>query len=74
VIASEPYSKFHLAEGGSLTPREVKEIMLAESDITPGSIRPNDHAEGNESPCRCAKNKGNDPIFDREEDGSYRVR
>jgi len=48
--------------------------MLAESDIVPGSILPNDHAEGNLSPCRCAKNRENDPIFDREPNGNYRVR
>jgi len=48
--------------------------MLAESGIAPGSILPNDHAEGNLSPCRCAKNRENDPIFDRDDDGNYRVR
>ena len=60
--------------GHTFSPREVREIMLAESDITAGSILPNDHAEGNLSPCRCAKNKENAPIFDRDPEGNYRVR
>jgi hypothetical protein len=60
-------------KGQTFTPAQIKEIMLAESDIVPGSILPNDHAEGNLSPCRCAKNRENDPIFDREPNGNYRV-
>jgi hypothetical protein len=60
--------------GQKFSAREVRETMLAESDITPGSILPNDHADGNKSPCQCARNKNNSPIFDREDDGGYRVR
>ena len=60
--------------GQTFSPSQVREIMLAESDIAPGSILPNDHAEGNLSPCRCAKNRENDPIFDRDNDGNYKVR
>jgi len=52
-------------KGQVFSPQEIREIMLAESNIAPGSILPNDHAEGNLSPCRGAKNRENDPIFDR---------
>lgn len=42
---------------------EIKDIMQRESDIAPGSIRPNDHGEGNKSACKCAGTKAR--IFER---------
>jgi len=65
---------FGKRRGQTFSPSQVREIMLAESDVAPGSILPNDHAEGNLSPCRCAKNRENDPIFDCDNDGNYKVR
>ena len=35
---------------------------------------PNDHAEGNTCPCFCARNRTNQPIFDRLGIGVYEVR
>ena len=37
-----------------------------------GSILPNDHAEGNESACRCAKTPTR--LFDKVRHAHYRVR
>jgi hypothetical protein len=55
------------------TTREIERLMEEESDITPGSIRPNDHSnEGNKSDCRCARTDLR--IFDRIKRGKYRVR
>jgi hypothetical protein len=48
--------------------------MLAESDIELGSILPNDHAEGNAAACWCAKNRRNQPIFERVGPRLYLVR
>jgi hypothetical protein len=67
-------SVFRKHAGEEFTSVGIKRKMLDESDIAEGSIRPNDHAEGNASPCGCAKNKGNKPLFDRIGPRLYRVR
>lgn len=60
--------------GQTFSTAEITELMLEESDIARGSILPNDHASGNASPCSCAVNRRNQPIFDRVGRASYRVR
>ena len=54
------------------TTKEIEELMEKESDITSGSVLPNDHATGNKSACRCARTELR--IFDRLERGRYKVR
>lgn len=59
-------------KGKTLTGAEIKDLVIA---MYPGtnrtSILPNDHADGNLNPCRCA----NTPyrIFDRLGDSLYKV-
>ena len=60
--------------GQTFSTAEITELMLEESDITRGSILPNDHASGNANPCWCAKNRGNQPVFDKVGWASYLVR
>lgn len=61
--------------GRVLSAREIgDEIKAAYPDFNMGSNRPNDHAEGNACSCHCAKNRSNDPIFDKVGHGMYRVR
>jgi len=67
-------SVFSKRTGQTLSTAEITKLMLAESDIQPGSVLPNDHAEGNVGACWCAKNHSNQPIFDRVGSGLYRVR
>ncbi len=47
-------------------------VMRMYPNFAKGSILPNDHAEGNKSPCRCAGTE--ERIFDRIERGKYTVR
>lgn len=58
-------SVFQDRVGRTFSSAEIREIMLAESDIDSGSILPNDHADGNAAACWCAKNRSNQPIFER---------
>ena len=58
--------------GQEFETKQIIALMRKESDITLGSIRPNDHAEGNESSCWCATTT--DHIFDRDKIGLYIVR
>jgi hypothetical protein len=60
--------------GRTFSTAEIAKLMLAGSDIKPGSILPNDHADGNVGACWCAKNHSNRPIFERVGAGLYRVR
>jgi len=59
--------------GENLSTREIWEIV---SDAFPhfnrGALLPNDHAEGNRNPCRCAGTENR--IFDKIERNKYRVR
>lgn len=58
--------------GRTFSTAEIMKLMLAESDIQPGSVLPNDHGEGNKGECPCV---GTDrQIFDRVGRGTYRVR
>jgi len=63
---------FRGMEGKTLTTKKIEQIMLNKTDIKKGSIRPNDHAEGNACPCWCAKTDKR--IFDRIKKGSFIVR
>lgn len=52
---------------------EIRAILLERyPDFSPGSVLPNDHAEGNKSPCWCATTDRR--IFDRVKRALYRVR
>jgi len=46
-------------------------MKAAYPDFKIGSNRPNDHAEGSASPCRCAKNRNNPPIFKKVSRGLF---
>ena len=63
---------FKSRNGQEFETKPIRALMLEESDITPGSILPNDHAEGNKSSCECAGTDGR--IFNRITRGMYRVR
>lgn len=59
--------------GKVLETNEILRILLQGfPDMNPGSILPNDHAEGNRSACWCAGTERR--VFDRIERGRYRVR
>lgn len=65
-------SVFRSRTGRTFSTAEIMKLMLAESDIQPGSVLPNDHGEGNKGECPCV---GTDrQIFDRVGRGTYRVR
>jgi len=65
-------SVFRNRIGRTFSTAEIVKLMLAESDIQPGSILPNDHGEGNKGECPCV---GTDrQIFDRLGRGTYRIR
>lgn len=65
-------SVFKNRTGRTFSTAEIIKLMLAESDIQPGSVLPNDHGEGNKGECPCV---GTDrQIFDRVGRGTYRVR
>jgi hypothetical protein len=59
--------------GKNLTTADIR-IIVGEAfpNFNMGSLLPNDHAEGNKSPCWCAG--GNQRILDRVEQGLYSVR
>lgn len=62
-------------KGEEVTTGEIKfKLRQAYPDMNEGSMLPNDHAEGNKSPCWCAKNRLNKPIFDKVKRGVYKVR
>lgn len=66
---------FRGKSGKIFTTKAVENLMtMAYPDFNIGSNRPNDHGEGNDCPCECAKNGKNRPIFDRVKVGLYRVR
>lgn len=59
--------------GQELTTEQIAHILLrAYPNFSLGSIRPNDHASGNKSPCSCAGTANR--VFDRLDRGLYRVR
>lgn len=63
---------FRQRVGATFSAPEIMKIMLAETDIQPGSVLPNDHGEGNKGQCPCV---GTDrQIFERAGRGIYRVR
>src|SRR6476646_797640 len=59
--------------GNVLTTKQIRRCVLDAFPLfSPGSLLPNDHAEGNKCPCWCAGTP--DRIFDRKETGKYFVR
>jgi hypothetical protein len=65
-------SVFKSRIGRTFSTAEIMKLMLAESDIQPGSVLPNDHGEGNKGECPCV---GTDrQVFERLGRGAYRVR
>jgi hypothetical protein len=65
-------SVFRNRKGRTFSTAEITKLMLAESDIQPGSVLPNDHGEGNKGECPCVGT--NRQIFERVGHGMYRVR
>ena len=66
-MALKPY------QGRKLKTKEIGVIVCdAFPEFSEGSIRPNDHGEGNKSPCWCARS--GERLLDREERGVYLVR
>lgn len=60
-------------KGKTLATCEIKTFICdAFPDFNTGSLRPNDHAKGNKSPCWCARS--NERILDQLERGIYFVR
>jgi hypothetical protein len=45
-------SVFGNPTGRTFSNAEIVKLMLAESDIRPGSVLPDDHGEGNKGECR----------------------
>lgn len=72
----EMYAHVYAGQSGRVvTTREIEsEMAAAFPQFNIGSNRPNDHADGNDCPCECAKNRSNHPIFDRLDRGVYKVR
>jgi hypothetical protein len=58
-------SVFKNRSGQTFSTAKIVTIMLEESDISPGTILPNDHADGNAESCWCANNHLNQPILQR---------
>jgi hypothetical protein len=64
---------FRKHAGQTLSTGQIGRILLNDyPSFSEGSVRPNDHAEGNECPCSCARTA--DRVFDRLRRGLYRVR
>lgn len=60
-------------KGKTLTTSTMKTIVgRAFPDFNMGSLRPNDHAEGNKSPCWCAGT--HERVLDKDRRGVYIVR
>lgn len=60
-------------KGQELSTDKIKSVLLkAFPDFTVESILPNDHAQGNKSPCQCAGKAHR--VFDKIRHGLYRVR
>jgi hypothetical protein len=61
--------------GQEFETKQIEEIMLKKfPEMARGSVRPNDHGEGNKDECGCARTDKR--IFDRNriKRGLYRVR
>lgn len=59
--------------GEILSTGDIRDLVCkAFSEFSPGSLLPNDHAEGNKSPCSCAGTERR--LFDKIKKNSYRVR
>jgi hypothetical protein len=59
--------------GQEFETKQIEEIMLKKfTGMARGSVRPNDHGEGNEDECPCAHTDKR--IFDKIKRGLYRVR
>ena len=76
--AAQKKNHYRLAEalkghdGEELSTGEIRQIILErDPDFSPGSVLPNDHADGNKSSCWCARTPRR--LFDRIERNLYRV-
>jgi hypothetical protein len=65
-------SVFKSRIGRTFSTAQVEKLMLEESGIQLGSVRPNDHGEGNQGDCPCVATRKQ--IFERVARGVYRVR
>ena len=64
---------FKNRRGEEFATAEIKRMVLAKYvGFKPRSVLPNDHAEGNKSPCWCAGTESR--LFERVGHGMYRVR
>lgn len=64
---------FRERQGQLLSTAEIRRLMLEKyPDLVDGSNRPNEHGDGNKTPCSCSGSERQ--IFDRVEHGKYRVR
>jgi hypothetical protein len=64
---------FQSRRGEQFSTAEIARMMLEKRPaFNPGSVLPNDHANGNKSPCWCAGKA--ERIFDKIQRGIYRVR
>ena len=59
--------------GQELETNQIEKIILKKFPEMPlGSVRPNDHGEGNKGACKCART--NNKIFDKIRHGLYKVK
>lgn len=64
---------FRDQRGEQLSTAEIKKILKNRyPGMKEGSMLPNDHGEGNKTPCWCAATERR--LFDRVSRGQYRVR
>jgi hypothetical protein len=58
--------------GQTLKTSQIEQIMFDKFKIIPGSVRPNDHGDGNMGDCPCTHTE--DKIFDKIKHGYFKVR
>ena len=63
-------NEFKSYSGKEFTTSQIKTMLRG--IVADGTILPNDHADGNKNPCRCAATDKR--IFDKIKRGLYRVR
>jgi hypothetical protein len=64
---------FRGRQGRLISTAEIHRLMLEQyPDLPLGSILPNDHGDGNKTPCECSGTERQ--IFDHTARGQYRVR
>jgi hypothetical protein len=63
---------FKNLSGQELETGAIEKIMMEKFGMASGSVRPNDHADGNKEECPCANTDAR--VFDRLKTGVYKVR